>query len=418
MNASPLTLPASLVWLLGAGLLAARVARWLGVPDLVLFVLLGVVLGPGMLDRVNLPATGGVGQLIVIGGAVFMLYEGGRAVDLAVLRRIWPAVALLASLGVAVTAAVVAVASRLVLGVPWTVALLAGAVVAGTDPATIVPLFARLRVRSRLVQLVVAESAFNDATGAVFTMTVLLAITGGRVLAGPVAVDFARLVVLGAVVGVMVGSGVQALVAGDRRWGGFLTEREEVTTASLLAMALAYVVANALGGSGFMAVFVAGIVRGRIPVPPGAQHEAAHNEFLTLLGTVVRMLVFGVLGASVNLRLIGAMGPGGVAVVGVLLFVARPLAVFLTLPLHRAARWSGRELLFTAWVRETGVVPAALAGLLLGVRAPGADVVAALVFLAVVLTIAVQAPTTAAWAHRLAVSDPDGGGSVDRGRGQ
>jgi cell volume regulation protein A len=396
----------SLAWMLGAGLVATRLARRFGIPDLVLFVLVGVVLGPHGLGLVHVPAAGDVGQLVVTGGAVFMLYEGGRAIDLAVIRRIWLGMTLLATMGVVVTAAVVAVAAHAIAGVAWPVAWLAGAAIASTDPATIVPLFAQVKVRERIQQLVVSESAFNDATGAVLTMTVLGALVGGQVGVGGLVGAFLRLIVVGAVVGLGVGLLLQWAVA-EARGRALFDVSEEHVVVSLLAMGASYAIASALGGSGFMAVFLAGILRGNASAWGLAPHPArarTHDDVLAHLGTVLRILIFAVLGANVTLPLLVRLGLPGLLVMAVFLFVARPFAVLLCLGLDRLARWSPAEMLFTAWVRETGVVPAALASLLLAARAPGAPTVAAFVFLAVVVTILVQGPTTAAWARRTGVA--------------
>jgi cell volume regulation protein A len=92
---------------------------------------------------------------------------------------------------------------------------------------------------------------------------------------------------------------------------------------------------------------------------------------------------------------------GGVIVVVVLMLLARPLTVFLCALPDRRARWSFNEMLFMCWTRETGVIPAALAGLLLGVKAPGADVIASVTFVAILMTILIQAPTTKWLAGRL-----------------
>jgi cell volume regulation protein A len=92
---------------------------------------------------------------------------------------------------------------------------------------------------------------------------------------------------------------------------------------------------------------------------------------------------------------------GGVAVVTVLMLIARPVTVFLCALPDRRARWSFAELLFMCWTRETGVIPAALAGLLLGVKAPGAPMIASVIFVAVLMTILIQAPTTKWLGRRL-----------------
>jgi cell volume regulation protein A len=94
---------------------------------------------------------------------------------------------------------------------------------------------------------------------------------------------------------------------------------------------------------------------------------------------------------------------GGVAVVVVFMLVARPLTVFACALPDRRARWSHNELLFMCWTRETGVIPAALAGLLLGMKAPGAHVIVSVTFIAILMTILIQAPTTRWLAGKLAL---------------
>jgi cell volume regulation protein A len=88
-------------------------------------------------------------------------------------------------------------------------------------------------------------------------------------------------------------------------------------------------------------------------------------------------------------------------VVIVFMLLARPAAVFLCALPDRRARWSAKELLFMCWTRETGVIPAALAGLLVGMNAPGAQVIASVTFIAILMTILIQAPTTRWLARKL-----------------
>ena len=91
----------------------------------------------------------------------------------------------------------------------------------------------------------------------------------------------------------------------------------------------------------------------------------------------------------------------GLMVVVVMMLVARPLAVFACALPDRRAGWSLREMLFMCWTRETGVIPGALAGMLLGMKAPGAEVIASVTFIAILITILVQATTTRWLAKKL-----------------
>jgi len=85
---------------------------------------------------------------------------------------------------------------------------------------------------------------------------------------------------------------------------------------------------------------------------------------------------------------------GGIVVVLIFMLVARPVTVFTCALPDRRARWSLNEMLFMCWTRETGVIPAALAGILLGIKAPGAPMIASVTFIAILMTILIQAPTT------------------------
>jgi len=116
---------------------------------------------------------------------------------------------------------------------------------------------------------------------------------------------------------------------------------------------------------------------------------------------IMRLFIFILLGTQVDFTLIGQHVVGGMILVAILMLVARPATVFLCALPDRRARWSFAEMLFICWTRETGVIPAALAGLLLGMNAPGAQLIASVVFIAILMTILIQAPTTRWLGRRL-----------------
>jgi potassium/hydrogen antiporter len=183
------------------------------------------------------------------------------------------------------------------------------------------------------------------------------------------------------------------LLIAHERWA-FLAEYAPVVT--LVAVIGAYFAANGLQASGFMAVFVFGIVLGN-KAAFGFTMEGGEaqklDEFVATTAFIMRLFIFILLGAQVNFALIGQHLWGGIAVVAVLMFLARPLTVFLCALPDRRAKWSFGEMLFLCWTRETGVIPAALAGLLLGTKAPGAGMIASITFIAILMTILIQAPT-------------------------
>ena len=115
----------------------------------------------------------------------------------------------------------------------------------------------------------------------------------------------------------------------------------------------------------------------------------------------MRSFIFILLGAQVDFALMNQHLVGGVLVVVVFMLVARPVTVFICALPDRRAKWSPQELVFMCWTRETGVIPAALAGLLVGMKAPGAEVIASVTFIAILMTILIQATTTKWLARKL-----------------
>jgi cell volume regulation protein A len=164
-----------------------------------------------------------------------------------------------------------------------------------------------------------------------------------------------------------------------------------------LAVIGAYFAADGLEASGFMAVFVFGIMLGNKD-SFGFKMEAGEaqklDEFVLTTAFIMRLFIFLLLGAQVDFGLMGQYLVGGIIVVAILMLVARPVTVFACAVPDRRARWSLNEMLFMCWTRETGVIPAALAGLLLGMKAPGAQMIMSVTFIAILMTILIQAPTT------------------------
>ena len=396
-----------LAGLLAAGSITAVLARRINVPDVALFLIAGVVLGPAGFGLIQVPANSTLNQFVLLLGASWLLYDGGAGLRFAVLKKVWVTIVAISTLGVLITAFVTAFAAWWLLSVPWPIALLLGSVLAPTDPATLVPIFRHVRIRDRVSQTVISESAFNDATGAILTLTLLGLVMAPGETPGAVGLllSFTRDVAVGFGVGGAFGCAVAYLVAHERR--GMLSDF--APAAALAGVIGAQAVASALHGSGFMAVFVFGIVFGNreslgLRLNPRATYHL--EEFTTTCALILRLLIFMLLGTQVDFALMSSVALPAVLVVGVFMFVARPLTVLACAAPDRHARWSRHELWFMCWTRETGVIPAALAGLLLGQRVPGAETIAAVTFVAILMTILIQAPTTYAVARRLGLLAP------------
>jgi cell volume regulation protein A len=118
------------------------------------------------------------------------------------------------------------------------------------------------------------------------------------------------------------------------------------------------------------------------------------DDFVATTALIMRMFIFLLLGSQVNFALIANYFWSGVAVILIFMFIVRPVAVFSCALPDRRAKWSFKELIFMCWTRETGVIPGALAGILLGMKAPYAEMIASITFIAILMTIIIQATTT------------------------
>ncbi|MEN6585872.1 MAG: cation:proton antiporter [Sulfuricella sp.] len=380
--------------ILAVGTFSGLLARLIRVPDVVVFLLVGMLLGPGVLGLIDIKADSSINQLILIFGSSYILFDGGASIRLKVLKEVWISITVLATIGVLITAAITGVAAYYILGVPLIVALLLGTVIASTDPATLVPVFRQVKIRERVAQTVMTESAFNDAMGAIVTFTVLgIAMGAGEFSVGDAVLDLLKQSLLGIAIGGVLGYLAAMLISHERY--GFLAEYAPVVT--LMAVIGAYMSADGLHSSGFMAVFVFGIMLGNqqtFGFKPEKNDERILEDYIMTTALIMRMFIFILLGAQVDFALMNQYLLAGAAVVAIFMLVARPVTVFLCAGPDRRAKWSRNELLFMCWTRETGVIPGALAGLLLGMKAPGAEIIASVTFIAILMTILIQATTT------------------------
>jgi len=380
--------------ILAVGTITGFLSQKVGVPDVATFLIAGMLIGPAGLGLIDIKADSALNQIILLFGASYILFDGGASLRLSVLKQVWITIVVIATIGLLITAVITGLAAQYILGVPMIVALLLGATLASTDPATLVPIFRQIHIRDRVAQTVMSESAFNDAMGAIVTFGVLAVATGsGEFSLAFSLIDLIKQSVIGIVAGITLGYLAALLIAHEKF--GFLAEHAPVVT--LIAVVGAYFAADGLRASGFMAVFVFGIVLGNresFGIRMDEGEAAKLEDYVLTTAFIMRLFIFILLGAQVDFTLMSQYWLGGVAVVIVLMLVARPATVFLCALPDRRARWSFAEMLFMCWTRETGVIPAALAGLLLGMKAPGAQMIASVTFIAILMTILIQAPTT------------------------
>jgi cell volume regulation protein A len=380
--------------ILSVGTVAGFFAQKTKIPDVAVFLVAGMMIGPQALGLIDIKADSALYQILLLFGASYILFDGGASLRFHVMKQVWITIVIIATVGVLITAIITSAAAHFVLGVPWIVAALLGATLASTDPATLVPIFRQVHVRDRVAQTVMCESAFNDATGAIVTFGVLTVAMGtGEFSLSSSLIDLLTQAALGIAAGAALGY-LAALLIAHERWGFFMEYAPVVT---IMAVIGAYFAADGMRASGFMAVFVFGIMLGNkdsFGFKMGETESQRLDQYVETTSFIMRLFIFILLGSQVDFGLMNRYLLGGIAVVAVFMLVARPVTVFAcTLP-DRRARWSLNEILFMCWTRETGVIPAALAGILLGMNAPGAQMIASVTFIAILMTILIQAPTT------------------------
>jgi cell volume regulation protein A len=392
--------------LLVAGLVARLLATLLRVPEIVFLLGLGALLGPSALDVLDVPLDSLGAQLVFTLGVSSILFYGGLNLSLEILRKVWLSLGLLAVLGVIITALITGAAAALVFGLPFEQGLLIGAVLSPTDPAILIPLFIGSRLRPKVAQTVVAESAFNDPTGAVLALAVAGALLSGKnSLTGP-AGDFVGQLALSTAGGVVAGVVLSAAIS-SRRAGIW---RESSAIAVLAVVAMSYVSLDFAGGSGYLGAFLAGLIVGNMKMLGLSMHDE-HNRDLMItsrsIADIVTIFVFVLVGANLPFQALGDEILPALAVVAVLLLVARPVTVAICCLPDRRSQWSRAELAFVCWTRETGVVPAALVGVLAALAVPNGDLLASVVALAILVTLAVQAVPAPWLARRLGLLEVD-----------
>ncbi|MCW3839371.1 potassium/proton antiporter [Micromonospora yasonensis] len=382
--------------LLGAAVLlvavgAVRFSTRLGVPSLLVYLALGVGIGEAGLgihfDNVELTRVLGFCALIVI------IAEGGLSARWSTLRPVLGMAAALSTVGVVVSIAVVGVVVHLLLGLDWRLALLSGAVLSSTDAAAVFATLRRLRLPPRLVATLEAESGMNDAPAVI----VVLLLSRDVATAHP---WWFEVLLVGYELGVGAVVGVAAGIAGR-----YALRRAALPSAGLYPIAvvgftvLAYAAGSVLHASGFLAVYVAGVLLGNARLP----HRQAILGFADGLAWLAQIGLFVLLGLLVSPgRLPAAVLPAVVTGLALLL-LARPLSVAVSaLPF----RFPRREQLFLSWAGLRGAVPIVLATIPLSLRVPGADRLFDAVFVLVVIFTLLQAGTLASAARRLGVTAP------------
>lgn len=357
-------------------ILAVRVSVGTGFPTLLVYLLIGLVLGNGGIgigfSDAELAHSLGFAALVLI------LAEGGLTTSWAEMRPVMRTGLALATVGVLVSVGVVAVGTHYLLGLDWRLAVVLGAVTSPTDAAAVFSMLRRVPLPRRITATLEAESGLNDAPTVVLVTLVSAGGHGAGALLGQVVWEL----VLGVVGGLVIG------LAGAWLMRRIALPSSGLYPLSVLAIAvLAYASTASLHGSGFAAVYLAALVLGNAELP----HRAATRSFSEGVAWLAQIGLFIMLG------LLATPGRFTLSVVWeaivaglVLTFVARPLSVFLCAVVPRMP-W--REATFVSWAGLRGAVPIVLATIPLAERVPGAAKLFDIVFVMVVIYTLLSGPT-------------------------
>ena len=381
--------------LLAAGLVASFVAVRIRVPSLVLFLGLGMLVGSDALGWISfgnyrLDRTIGVIALALI------LFEGGLTSGLLHLRPVLGAATALATVGTAITALLVGLVAAPLFGLSAEQSLLLGAILSPTDGAAIFAVLRGSTLERKLAQTLEAESGLNDPVAVLLVIGFSNLLTKPGYGAGDVVLLFVRQLGIGLVIGVLVGFvGVYAL----RRMR--LSTAGLYPVASLTVAAVAYGGADTLSGSGFLAVYLAGLMVGSATIPAERTVVSFHQG----LGWLAQVAIFLTLGLLVSPAQLASVAAKGTVLAVVLVLLARPAAVAIT-TLPFAYNW--RERMLLGWAGLRGAVPIVLATFPVIDHVPRSLEFFNIVFFAVLISTVLQGSTfeTLARRLRLTTSEP------------
>ena len=389
-----------------AGLIFGKISEIIKMPDVVLYILAGIILGPSLLNWINIDKYPVENQLILSFGAAYILYDGGREIDFKILNKVKMSVSLLATAGVLISTVIVGYVAAKVFNIPVYYGLLMGSVIASTDPSVLVPLFKSMNISNKLKQTIISESAFNDAAGAVITFSLIGIILGGEFSLAQSIMDLVKSIAGGVLIGVVAGY-LSHLFVDEKKFGILRDHPAELMIATVTG---AYLISDRFGFSGFMAVFVVGMFCGNKKVFDFwiPEHSfQTHLRFKEVFTVLLRMMIFVILGTQLVFENLFSNLTPALIVVAVLIFVARPVSVIFSMIADRKAQWKWQEVVYMMWVRETGVIPAALSGMILTMGLEHAEIISSVTFATILITLTLQASTSKLLAKVLNLDTPN-----------
>ncbi|MDR7121190.1 potassium/proton antiporter [Rheinheimera soli] len=377
------------------GIVSSKLSARLGLPVLVLFLMVGMLAGedgPGGIVFDNAEIAHALGSLAL----AIILFDGGLQTPMTSVRQVWKPASVLATFGVLVTAIITGVAAAYILDLSLFYGLLIGAIVGSTDAAAVFSLLrnAGIHINPRLKATLEIESATNDPMAIFLTVGLLEVLVKGLEPGTGLLMLFVQQMGIGSVVGLAAG------------WLSVrIINRIHLTTSGLYPVMvaafglLAFGVAANLGGSGFLAIFIAGVVIGNSRFVFQRSTFLFHDG-LAWLGQIIMFVILGLL---INPSTLLDVWFEGLLIALVLTLLARPLSV---LPVLKLFGFSMREITLVSWVGLRGSVPIILAIYPLMYGLPGAELIFSVVFFVVLISATVQGSTLPLMARVLGLTEP------------
>jgi cell volume regulation protein A len=384
--------------LLLLGIASSKFSARLGVPVLVLFLSVGMLAGSEGIGRIpfeNYDLANSIGSVAL----ALILFDGGLRTSLASVKRVWRPALALSTVGVLLTSLFTGLAAAWLLKMPLLQGLLLGSIVGSTDAAAVFSVLrsSGLKLPDRLTATLEVESGSNDPMAIFLTLGLIGVITGSNDSAASLLLLFIAQFGWGTLVGLAVGRLATAAI--NR------INLDVPGLYPLLALAfglVAFGLAAVLGGSGFLAIYIAGIVLGSSPIVFRRGIFSFHDA-IAWLGQIVLFVMLGLLSFPSRLLAVAWQGLG---IALVLILVARPIAVALSAWPFRFRR---RELAFLSWVGLKGAVPITLATFPLMAGVPQSHLIFNAVFFVVLISVITQGwslPLVARWLHLGRPADP------------
>ena len=372
---------ASAVLILSVGIISQMLSSYLKMPSIVFLIISGIILGPEVLDLIN-PTVFGMGlRAIVAFAVVIIVFDGGINIDLRHLRQVSKSVVRLSTVGAILTMIGATLAAHYLIGLDLIYAALFGALVAATGPTVITPIVKQTHVNNRVGKTLEGEGVFNDAVSVILAAVVfdMIAVPQfGTIEHGldQLIIKVGTGVVIGLLSGILMTLLLNRVMTITPQLARLLT-----TAIILITFSMSEMIATE---SGIMAVAITALILGTTEV----RYKESIREFKSDLALILLSVIFILLASFIKFDYIIGLGWEGIAVVLILMFVVRPLVVFICTYNSLLTR---NDKIFISFVGPRGVVPASMAtyfALQIQTTNPQAsDAILGLIFLTIIITV-------------------------------